>query len=153
MPIHVRVWLATPPRGAWFGIQPQLYIHIYNQPKSGSWHSTHGRVWLIGTRAQPDSLARLVRVWVPLDPNILFNTLFSKTLSLYSSFNLNDQLSQYAPTNNMKRSILTSTVRNIKHWCLIDRNNRLKLIKHKRNRTSSIYLSSTRWEYFDSSCT
>ena len=23
--------------------------------KSGSWHSTHGQVWLIGTRAQPDS--------------------------------------------------------------------------------------------------
>ena len=31
--------------------------------KSGSLHSTHGRVWLIGTRAQPDSQARLVRVW------------------------------------------------------------------------------------------
>jgi hypothetical protein len=42
---------------------------IYNRPKSGSWHSTHGWVWLNGTRAQSDSLARLVRLWAPLMSN------------------------------------------------------------------------------------
>jgi hypothetical protein len=63
VPIHVRVWLASPPRGAWLGSQARIYI--YNWPKSGSWHSTHGRVWFIGTRAHPVSLARLVRVWAP----------------------------------------------------------------------------------------
>jgi hypothetical protein len=32
-----------------------------------AWRPTHGRVWLIGTRAESDSRARLVRVWAPLD--------------------------------------------------------------------------------------
>jgi hypothetical protein len=67
VPIHVRVWLASPPRGAWLESQARIYIcthththtHNNNRPKSSSWHSTHGRVWLIGTRAQPESLARL----------------------------------------------------------------------------------------------
>jgi hypothetical protein len=38
----------------------------YNPQKSGLWHSTHWRVWHIGTRAQPGSLTRLACVWAPL---------------------------------------------------------------------------------------
>jgi hypothetical protein len=52
-------------------------LDIYNRPKSGSWHSTHGRVWLIGTRAQPDSLARPLRVlWAPLTLSVLMSYIY-----------------------------------------------------------------------------
>jgi hypothetical protein len=67
VPIHVRVWLASLPQGAWIRSQVWMYFIIHTWVDSGSWHSTHGQFWLIGTRAQPDSLARLVRVWAPLD--------------------------------------------------------------------------------------
>jgi hypothetical protein len=40
---------------------------LYNRLKSDSWHSTHGRVWLTATRAQPHSLARLVHLNVASD--------------------------------------------------------------------------------------
>jgi hypothetical protein len=36
----------------------QVLLYIYNQSKSGSWHFTPGRVWLIRTRAQPESLGQ-----------------------------------------------------------------------------------------------
>jgi hypothetical protein len=87
VPIHVRVWLTSPPRGAWLGSQARIYIYryiyiyIYNRPKTGSWHSTHGRVYLIGTRAQPDSLARLVRVWAPLQIKLTYALSQSMTVN------------------------------------------------------------------------
>ena len=39
---------------------------------------TYGRVWLIETRAELDSRARLVRVWAPLDVIPIFSSLKGK---------------------------------------------------------------------------
>jgi hypothetical protein len=60
-PIHVRVWLASPARRAWLGSRARVNFTTH----AWAWRPTHGRVWLIGTRAESDSRARLVRVWVP----------------------------------------------------------------------------------------
>jgi hypothetical protein len=81
--IHVRVWLVSLPRGAWLGSQAWIYFTTHAWMDSGSWHSTHGRVWLIGTRAQPDSWARFVRVWAPLN-------MMKSTYSLYIQFTETD---------------------------------------------------------------
>jgi hypothetical protein len=65
-----------------------MYMYIHNWPKSCSWHSTHGRVWLIGTRVQPDSLARLVRVRAPSEVVFFFWPAYpiSTNYSAYRTF-------------------------------------------------------------------
>jgi len=51
---------------AWLGSQTRIYFTTHAWVDSGSWHSTHGQIWLIGTRDQPDSRAGLVRLWALL---------------------------------------------------------------------------------------
>jgi hypothetical protein len=62
-------WYTSLARESASGSQARIYLTTHAWVDSSSWHSTHGPVWPIGTRAQPDSLARLVRVWAPLDPS------------------------------------------------------------------------------------
>jgi hypothetical protein len=69
--IHVRVWLANQPRGAWLGSQARIYFTTV-------WQSTHWRVWLIGTRASPAGLASKTRTCMDtFSPEISTATHFS----------------------------------------------------------------------------
>ena len=56
---HTRTSLACESASGSLTREPgsDLFHHTRAWVDSGSWHSTHGRVWLIGTRAQPDSRA------------------------------------------------------------------------------------------------
>jgi hypothetical protein len=54
------------------GSGPPTHVRANSEPsptegpgEPGSWRPTHRRVWLTGTRAEPDSRARLARVWGP----------------------------------------------------------------------------------------
>jgi hypothetical protein len=77
--VRVAVWIREPGSGS------PTHVRANSEPSAtegpgepGSWRPTHRRVWLIGTGAEQDSRARLVRLWARFFSHKLRASLFSE---------------------------------------------------------------------------